>query len=104
MLRRPEDRLLELSRRLDELQSRGDRAIDQNLHRAGQQMKRFAAQLESLSPLGVLGRGYSITQIADGTGDLASVVTDSSLVNVGDQLVTRLAAGKINSRVESVEP
>ena len=54
-------------------------------------------QLESLSPLAVLGRGYSLTSTAD----------DGQLVRAGDRLAlgdairTRLAEGELTSRVES---
>jgi len=55
--------------------------------------------LESLSPLAVLGRGYSVTQrISDG-----QVVRNAAAVRVDEQLRTRLAQGQIVSRVERVE-
>ena len=103
VLRRPEDRLLELSRRLDELQLRGDRAVSQQIQTYSQQAQRFAAKLESLSPLGVLGRGYSITQLLDSDGSAGSVITNTDEVKVGDQLRSRLADGRVISRVESIE-
>ena len=60
----------------------------------------MTAQLESLSPLGVLGRGYSLTQrTADG-----SLVRDAAGLEVGETITSRFARGSVISRVEKVEP
>ena len=59
-----------------------------------QNLKRLEAQLRALSPLGVLDRGYSITETADGT-----VVRDAADVHTGDTLRTRFAKGTITSKV-----
>ena len=57
------------------------------------------AQLESLSPLRVLGRGYSLTQrLSDGR-----LLLRSADANVGDRLQTRLAEGTVISRVEEIQ-
>ena len=52
-----------------------------------------AEQLESLSPLNVLKRGYSLT-LADG-----QIVRDANGLKPGDTIETRLAAGSVTSRV-----
>jgi exodeoxyribonuclease VII large subunit len=57
-------------------------------------------RLEALSPLAVLGRGYSITYLADG----AQVLRDASQVEVGSLLLTRLANGTVTSAVREVFP
>jgi exodeoxyribonuclease VII large subunit len=49
----------------------------------------------SLSPDRILRRGFSVTRRADG-----SLVRDAGQVEVGDRVVTRLAAGEFSSRVE----
>jgi exodeoxyribonuclease VII large subunit len=54
-------------------------------------------RLASISPFAVLLRGYSITQRADG-----SVLRDVTGVREGEVLETRLAEGRLSSRVESV--
>ena len=60
---------------------------------------RRSPRLESLSPLAVLRRGYSLTQhAADGR-----IVRDASELAVGQSIVTRLAAGRAVSRVESID-
>ena len=55
--------------------------------------------LQALSPLEVLGRGYSMTRTTDGT-----VVRTADDLQAGDQIVTTLARGHVTSRVESTRP
>lgn len=99
VFRRPLERVQELQRQLDETHLRASRAVRAALRDAQQQTLARAGQLESLSPLGVLTRGYTVTQRGlDGT-----VVRDADELNVGDQLLTRYAAGHSVSRVESIE-
>lgn len=57
-----------------------------------------AARLDSLSPLAVLGRGYTVTQKAD--YKLLSSVDD---VAWGEELTTTLADGRIISVVQEIE-
>jgi exodeoxyribonuclease VII large subunit len=88
--------LYDLSHRLDDLESQADRAIRRRLARETDRMKAIAGRLESLSPLGVLARGYSLTtRAADG-----KLVRTSSDVLPDDMIQTRLAFGSIVSRVE----
>jgi exodeoxyribonuclease VII large subunit len=57
-----------------------------------------AASLDALSPLGVLQRGYAIAQDASG-----KLLRDAASVAQGDAMSVRLAKGKLNARVESIE-
>jgi exodeoxyribonuclease VII large subunit len=98
VLRRPDERIHELSRRVDELAQRSDRAISRGVARTEERLAALSARLDSLSPLGVLSRGYSITQRAE-DGALLRDVADTS---PGDQIRTRLHRGELVSRVESV--
>ena len=94
--RRPLERIEDLALRLDELDVRANRALRQRLLLARNRLEQQAAQLESLSPLGVLSRGYSLTQrAADGR-----VVRDAAELRPGDEIVTRFGKGKATSRVE----
>ncbi len=61
-LRRPLDQIHELAQRLDELSSRSTRALGQRVARLRALADSRARQIDALSPLAVLGRGYSITQ------------------------------------------
>ena len=94
--RRPLERIEDLALRLDELDARANRALRQRLLLARSQVQQQAARLESLSPLGVLSRGYSLTQrAADGR-----IVRDAAELKPGDEIVTRFGKGSAASRVE----
>ncbi|HYP00667.1 MAG TPA: exodeoxyribonuclease VII large subunit [Pyrinomonadaceae bacterium] len=56
------------------------------------------ASLDALSPLGVLGRGYALTQDARGR-----VLRSARSVGVGERVRVRLAEGLLQCRVEEVE-
>jgi exodeoxyribonuclease VII large subunit len=96
VFRRPLERLNDLQRRMDEQAARGKRAIEQWLERNRDRLGNIAARLESLSPLNVLGRGYSLTRREY---DL-KVVRHPDDVRSGDRLVTLVEHGQIISRVE----
>jgi exodeoxyribonuclease VII large subunit len=95
-LRRPLQRVRDLEQRLDDTAERLKRAANQRLVQAGAQLAALAARLETLSPLNVLARGYSLTHTADG-----KLVRAAADVKPGDVLVTRVAAGQVVSRVET---
>jgi exodeoxyribonuclease VII large subunit len=97
-IRRPLERVRALEQRLDETGGRLRRAARVRLALANERLSAAAAQLETLSPLNVLQRGYSLTRTADGR-----LVRDAADVQPGDRLVTRVAAGEITSRVEGAD-
>jgi len=98
-LRRPLDAIHDLSRKLDELQFRADRAVQNQIQTATAKLTATTARLEALSPLSVLARGYSITSKAGDNKPLYAA-TD---VETGDRLITRVAKGSIVSQVVSHE-
>jgi exodeoxyribonuclease VII large subunit len=57
-----------------------------------------AARLDSLSPLAVLARGYTVTQKDDYT-----LLQSAQQVHWGDELITTLADGTVRSVVQQVE-
>ncbi len=95
----PLDRIRDRARRLDELSQGMDQAIQRRAHRNRDRLLALAARLESLSPLRVLSRGYSVTQRLDG-----SVIRDAAVLQVGEQIRTRLDSGEVISRVEEIKP
>lgn len=98
VMRHPTDRIRELARRVDELELRANRAILTNQSKARDRIAHMAERLESLSPLAVLGRGYSVTQqSSDGR-----LVTDAGTVSAGELITTRLARGTLTSRIEAI--
>jgi exodeoxyribonuclease VII large subunit len=99
VFRRPYERLELLSRRLDELELAADRALRTRLRQSKQGLDALAAQIDSLSPLAVLSRGYSLThRLSD-----ARLIRDAADLSPGDLLQTRFAQGRAISRVERLE-
>jgi exodeoxyribonuclease VII large subunit len=97
--RRPHQRIFELAQRLDEWDSRMLRAVRGSVRQARQRTDTVAGRLESLSPLAVLGRGYSLTQrTVDGR-----VIRSAADLSPGDEITTRFATGQAVSRVEQTE-
>ena len=98
-LKKPFDRLHNLAQQLDQCQSRGVRAVRVLLDRTRQRAAAVTNHLESLSPLGVLARGYSLTTR---TGE-GRPVFDAGQLSPGQSIHTRLARGSLISRVEKIE-
>ncbi|QDU74908.1 Exodeoxyribonuclease 7 large subunit [Bremerella volcania] len=82
-------------RALDELDAAATRAMHKRLQQAQEAIARRAAQLEAMSPLAVLSRGYSVTRNAN-----EEVLRDPSQVQPGDEIETILEKGSIHSRVQ----
>ncbi len=80
--------------RLALLQQRHAAAIRTAMNDRGDLVKINAAKLDALSPLAVLGRGFSITTDAKG-----KVVRDAADVGAGDRIRVRLENGKIDAEV-----
>ncbi|MEH8181503.1 exodeoxyribonuclease VII large subunit [Aeromonas allosaccharophila] len=66
---------------------------------ASHRLAMLTARLDGVSPLATLGRGYSITRTARG-----EVISRADQVNSGDQLITTLAQGSLQVRVEEIKP
>jgi len=93
---RPLDHLHDLATGLDELEVRLQRAMKQRAHAAQTRLQSLTAQLDALSPLGVLARGYSITKrLSDGV-----LIRDAETLSPGERLSTLLAEGEVISVVE----
>ncbi len=94
--RRPHDLVADRARRLDELDARLTRSMGHRQNLAQTRLDAMAARLESLGPLAVLARGYSVTKRLDD----GSIVRDADQISRGDRIETRLASGRVVSRVE----
>ncbi len=95
---RPHAALQDWSRRLDDLDRSGALAVRRAVERGQANLAALAGKLHTLSPLGVLERGYSLTTDTNG-----QVVRSADAVTAGDRLQTRVAGGQIISLVESTE-
>lgn len=94
----PLERLHEQERRVDDWDDRVQRAMRVRVQRAKQKIEATAAQLESLSPLNVLARGYSLTR----TVPAQAVVRSVTQVAVGDAVEIMLADGSVRAKVQDV--
>jgi exodeoxyribonuclease VII large subunit len=94
--RRPLERIRQAEQQLDGWDERANRAVQRRIEQLREQLKGQAARLESLSPLNVLARGYSLTR----KEDEAAMLHSAEQVQPGKRLVTRLQHGEIISRVE----
>ena len=83
--------------RVADISQRASKAVAANLDRFDAQLSLAAAQVNSLSPLAVLGRGYSI--VFNGEG---GVVHNANAVHVGDDVRIRLGQGSLSCKVNAV--
>ncbi|HDO1313034.1 exodeoxyribonuclease VII large subunit [Aeromonas veronii] len=92
------ERLLAAGKRRHQLaEERLDALIAKRQDLASHRLAMLTARLDGVSPLATLGRGYSITRTARG-----EVISRADQVNSGDQLITTLAQGSLQVRVEEV--
>ena len=84
--------------RVDELGMVMQHRMERKAERDREKLERLEGQLRMLNPLAVLGRGYSLTLKQDGT-----VARSKEDVEAGDLITTKLADGKLVSKVEGKE-
>ncbi|MDB5389717.1 MAG: xseA [Planctomycetaceae bacterium] len=94
----PAERLHAQQQRLDELTERAVRALKNRLATARQRTQAMASQLDALSPLNVVKRGYTLTFEAGQRTPLRA----ASQLHIGDRIDTYLTTGRVTSRVEDV--
>ena len=73
-------------------------AIEKQLIKQQQGFHSLCTKLDGLSPLKILGRGYSITQ-----NDQHHVITNTKQIAKGDRITTQLANGQILSEVIEIK-
>lgn len=93
----PEDLIAEIRKDLQYLKSRTEKALLFSLEKKQSRVQRMMSVLDSLSPLRVVDRGYSIVT------KKSEVIKSSSQVKEGDILDIRLAEGSITAVVDSVK-
>jgi len=86
-----EDRRIQIDRCSERLIS----SMQRQVHKKREKYARLAASLDAMSPLKVLGRGYAIAKLENGT-----VIKEASDVKHGDKLKIRLKQDEIACIVE----
>jgi exodeoxyribonuclease VII large subunit len=99
ILRRPEALLLPLAQGLDIAYDGFRRGVEAVLEQKRSRLGKVLVALESLSPLGVLSRGYSVTRDASG-----KVLSAAEQVLPGDTVETILNRGRLWSQVSEILP
>lgn len=95
----PQPRLFQAQRQLEQMRYRLQQSMEKMLNRDRQRFATLAAQLEGVSPLATLARGFSVT-----TDIAGQVVKKTAQLQSGDTLRTRLDDGWVESQVTSVLP
>ena len=88
------DAINRLRQVIDQLDDRGQRAAVQQLNGKRRSWQIAAAQLDTLSPLATLARGYSICKDSSG-----NTVTDAAQVHADEEVHLRLSRGQLACRV-----
>jgi exodeoxyribonuclease VII large subunit len=96
---RPTEGIRLRERRVDELSLRLHGAIKSLVRERQSAVAAVAGKLETLSPLGVLGRGYSLTYQTDDR----RLVTAAATLRPGQRITTRFNQGTAISVVETID-
>ncbi|HVE63272.1 MAG TPA: exodeoxyribonuclease VII large subunit [Mycobacteriales bacterium] len=84
---------------VNEMRRRTAGAMLRHIEDEGRAVQALRAQVRALSPQATLDRGYAVVHSPDGT-----IVRDGAALSAGDDLLVRLAAGRVAVQVTGVEP
>lgn len=96
--RSPANKLDLAERQLTYLSQRLDGAVAQTFEQAKQRFESAAHQLDTVSPLSTLGRGYSISRNNKG-----QLLTSSHAAKIGETVVTQLHQGSLTSTITHID-
>ena len=99
VLQRPQELVFQRQRQLDEWQQRATRAISRRLRDARSELAHAAGRLESLSPLGVLQRGYAVA-----LDENDQLIADAQSLEVDQEIKIRFRDGQASAQVKGVAP
>lgn len=89
----PQSRIDKYEKNIELLLNKSQNLVNEKYSEKSNEITKISAKLESLNPLSVLSRGYSIAE-KDGV-----VITSSSQLNKGDNFTLEFSDGKINATV-----
>ena len=89
----PQSRIDKYEKNIELLLNKSQNIVNEKYSEKSNEITKISAKLESLNPLSVLSRGYSIAE-KDGC-----VITSSSQLNKGDNFTLEFSDGKINATV-----
>lgn len=89
----PQSRIDKYEKNIELLLNKSQNLVNEKYSEKSNEITKISAKLESLNPLSVLSRGYSIAE-KDGC-----VITSSSQLNKGDNFTLEFSDGKINATV-----
>jgi len=95
----PQARIHRAQTRIQQLEYRLSQILTARLSTTRQRFGTALAQLEAVSPLATLARGYSVTTATDG-----KVLKKTKQIKSGDTLTTRLEDGWVESQVTGITP
>ncbi|BAN97424.1 exodeoxyribonuclease VII large subunit [Plautia stali symbiont] len=95
----PQERILRAQQQLQQWHYRLQQGMEKQLNHSRQRFGALAAQLEGVSPLATLARGFSVTTDSQG-----QVVKKTRQLHTGDLLRTRLDDGWVESQVTALQP
>jgi len=96
-LRDPKRGIADLRRRVEDLRSGLEGRMRSRIDALRGILQGDMALLDTLSPLAVLGRGFGIVRLPDGT-----IVTDAGMLAVDDGVDVRVASGSFTARVTTI--
>ena len=99
VISQPLEPLRQAAMDLDFLEKSIHRTAEQQIARHQLELASLADRLNSISPLQVLARGYSLT-----TNSAGNLISACKSVDLGDTIQTQIADGMITSQVKTIQP
>ncbi|OGF44235.1 MAG: hypothetical protein A2452_05510 [Candidatus Firestonebacteria bacterium RIFOXYC2_FULL_39_67] len=90
---RPKERVTQLKQEVDEYEAKLAKSIKHFLENRRNEIKIISGKIESLNPLNILERGYSVTT------KNGKIIKDSAELDIGDEIGVRLHKGSIKGKV-----
>ncbi|MBI4639761.1 MAG: exodeoxyribonuclease VII large subunit [Candidatus Tectomicrobia bacterium] len=94
----PRESIYRLGQRVDDLQNRLERGMRHELTLSSKNFETLTGKLDALSPLAILGRGYSICRRLPSL----AVVRETTTLSVGEMVNVKLQKGEITCQVSAI--